>query len=90
MFRRRRTPKPLPVIIGSLDGFANGRLHGWICDFLDQGESAYIEVHWRGTLLMRLRANLPRHDVNAIGVVGDPTAPGSLSGGAVSMKRVRR
>lgn len=71
MFRRRRTPKPLPVIIGSLDGFANGRLHGWICDFLDQGESAYIEVHWRGTLLMRLRANLPRHDVNAIGVVGD-------------------
>ncbi|CAO4143896.1 glycosyltransferase family 61 protein [Methylorubrum aminovorans] len=70
-FGKRRTLKPPPVVIGSLDGFANGRLHGWVCDFLDQGESAYIEVHWRGTLLMRLRANLARHDVNAIGVAGD-------------------
>ena len=71
MFRKRRTAEPPPVVIGSLDGFANGRLHGWICDFLHQGESAYVEVHWRGTMLMRLRANLARHDVNAIGVAGD-------------------
>lgn len=71
VFRKRRTIEPPPVVIGSLDGFANGRLHGWICDFLHQGESAYVEVHWRGTMLMRLRANLARHDVNAIGVAGD-------------------
>ncbi|BAU92888.1 capsular polysaccharide biosynthesis protein-like protein [Methylorubrum populi] len=71
MFRKRRTAEPPPVVIGSLDGFANGRLHGWICDFLHQGESAYVEVHWRGTMLMRLRASLARHDVNAIGVAGD-------------------
>lgn len=69
--RKRKTAEPAPVFIGSLDGFANGRLHGWICDFLHQSDSAYVEVHWRGTLLMRLPANLARHDVNAIGVVGD-------------------
>lgn len=71
LFRKRRTAEPPPVVIGSLDGFANGRVHGWICDFLNQGETAYVEVHWRGTMLMRLRANLARHDVNAIGVAGD-------------------
>jgi hypothetical protein len=71
MFRRRRTAEPPPVVIGSLDGFANGHLHGWICDFLHQGENAYVEVHRRGTMLMRVPANLARHDVNAIGVAGD-------------------
>ena len=56
MFRRRRTAEPPPVVIGSLDGFANGHLHGWICDFLHQGENAYVEVHRRGTMLMRVPA----------------------------------
>ncbi|GJE81525.1 glycosyltransferase family 61 protein [Methylorubrum thiocyanatum] len=72
MFSRKRRPvAPPPVFVGSLDGFANGRLHGWICDFLHPGDTTYVEVHWRGTLLMRLPANLDRPDVNAIGVAGN-------------------